>query len=360
MPRDAQHAQHQADKPSEVRPRDTTNVATIRQVAAMAGVSTATVSRVLARSGRVSADLEVRVHSAAKELNYQPNRAARALRVRQGSTVGVLIPDIQNLFFTAIIRGIDDEIQRHGFTTLLANSDNSFERERIYFDTFRAEGVAGLLVIPSQCDEAIYHQFLETGVPLVVLDRTVHLPNVDLVSVTNFEGSKDAVRHLAELGHRRIAMMAGLEAHNVGAERRRGFLAGMEAAGIPVDPSLIRDGGFEREAARLATHELLDLPDPPTAIFSANNTMSLGVIQAIHERKQRAPEDVSVVGFDDMPWQVATQPPLTCISQPSYDIGATAAQLLIARIADPTRPVRRVVLETTLIVRGSSGPPPVR
>jgi len=335
-------------------------VATIRQVAAMAGVSTATVSRVLARSGRVSADLEARVHSAAKELNYQPNRAARALRVRQGSTVGVLIPDIQNLFFTAIIRGIDDEIQRHGYTTLLANSDNSFERERIYFDTFRAEGVAGLLVIPSQCDEAIYHQFLETGVPLVVLDRTVHLPNVDLVSVTNFEGSKDAVRHLAELGHRRIAMMAGLEAHNVGAERRRGFLAGLDAAGIPVDHSLIRDGGFEREAARAATHELLDLSDPPTAIFSANNTMSLGVIQAIHERKQRAPEDVSVVGFDDMPWQVATQPPLTCISQPSYDIGATAAQLLIARIADPMRPVRRVVLETTLIVRGSSGPPPVR
>ena len=326
----------------------------------MAGVSTATVSRVLARSGRVSADLEARVHSAAKELNYQPNRAARALRVRQGSTVGVLIPDIQNLFFTAIIRGIDDEIQRHGYTTLLANSDNSFERERIYFDTFRAEGVAGLLVIPSQCDEAIYHQFLETGVPLVVLDRTVHLPNVDLVSVTNFEGSKDAVRHLAELGHRRIAMMAGLEAHNVGAERRRGFVAGMEAAGIPVDHALIRDGGFEREAARMATHELLDLPDPPTAIFSANNTMSLGVIQAIHERKQRAPEDVSVVGFDDMPWQVATQPPLTCISQPSYDIGATAAQLLIARIADPMRPVRRVVLETTLIVRGSSAPPPVR
>src|SRR6478609_3217401 len=180
--RDAQHAQHEADKPSGVRPRDTANVATIRQVAAMAGVSTATVSRVLARSGRVSADLEARVHSAAKELNYQPNRAARALRVRQGSTVGVLIPDIQNLFFTAIIRGIDDEIQRHGYTTLLANSDNSFERERIYFDTFRAEGVAGLLVIPSQCDEAIYHQFLETGVPLVVelvVDRFIALRRDD-------------------------------------------------------------------------------------------------------------------------------------------------------------------------------------
>ena len=341
-------------------PRDVTAAPTIRQVAAMAGVSTATVSRVLSQSGRVSPELETLVRNAAKTLNYQPNRAARALRARQGTTVGVLIPDIQNLFFTAIVRGIDDEIQKHGYTVLLANSDGSTDRERVYLNTFRAEGVAGLLVVPSQEDERIYRDFLHTGVPLVVLDRTVHLPNVDLVSVTNAEGSAQAVAHLAELGHRRIAMIAGLEAHNVGAERRRGFLAGLGAAGLPVDPALIRDGGFEREAARRATHELLGLADPPTAIFSANNTMSLGVLQALHERGQRCPDDVSLVGFDDMPWQVATQPPLTCVAQPTYDIGATAARLLIARIADPTRPVHRVVLETSLIVRGSSAPPSAR
>lgn len=342
------------------RPRDVSSAPTIRQVAAMAGVSTATVSRVLAKSGRVSQDLEARVRTAATALHYQPNRAARTLRARQGSTVGVLIPDIQNLFFTAIVRGIDDEVQKHGYTVLLANSDGSPDRERVYLDTFRAEGAAGLLVIPSQNDEDIYREFLQTGVPLVVLDRTVHLPNVDLVSVTNREGSAQAVAHLASLGHRRIALIAGLEPHNVGRERRLGFIAGLQAHGLPVDEGLIRDAGFERERARLVTHELLDLADPPTAIFSANNTMSLGVLQAIHERGQRAPDDVSVVGFDDMPWQVATQPPLTCVAQPTYDIGATAARLLIARIADPNRPVRRIVLETTLIVRGSSGPPPRR
>jgi LacI family transcriptional regulator, galactose operon repressor len=326
----------------------------------MAGVSTATVSRVLAQSGRVSPDLDARVRAAAKALNYQPNRAARALRARQGSTVGVLIPDIQNLFFTAIVRGIDDEVQKHGFTVLLANSDGAYERERVYLNTFRAEGVAGLLVVPSQQDERIYREFLQTGVPLVVLDRTVHLPNVDLVSVTNAEGSAQAVAHLVSLGHRRIALVGGLESHNVGGERRRGYMQGLEAAALPFDPTLVKDAGFEREAARRATHELLDMADPPTAIFSANNTMSLGVLQAIHERGQRAPDDVSIVGFDDMPWQVATQPPLTCISQPTYDIGATAARLLIARIGDPQRPVRRVVLETALVVRGSSGPPRTR
>lgn len=350
---------HHPDPPPE-RPREPQGPPTIRQVAALAGVSTATVSRVLARSGRVSPDLDSRVRAAAKQLNYQPNRAARNLRARQGSTVGVLIPDIQNLFFTAIVRGIDDEVTKFGYTLLLANSDGTAERERVYLDTFRAEGVAGLLAIPSQNDERPFRQFLETGVPMVILDRTVHLPNVDLVSVTNKEGAAGAVAHLTALGHRRIAMIAGLESHNVGSDRRQGFVEGMRAAGLEPDPQLIKDGAFEREAARQATFDLLDLPEPPTAIFSANNTMSLGVLQALHERGLNAPRDLSIVGFDDMPWQVAMQPPLTCVAQPTYDIGATAARLLLERIADPTRPVRRVILETALVVRDSSGPPPAR
>jgi DNA-binding LacI/PurR family transcriptional regulator len=348
------------DQNSSLPRREPLSPPTIRQVAALAGVSTATVSRVLARSGRVSADLEEKVRAAARQLNYQPNRAARNLRARQGSTVGVLIPDIQNLFFTAIVRGIDDEVTKFGYTLLLANSDGSADRERVYLDTFRAEGVAGLLAIPSQHDERGFRQFLETGVPLVILDRTVHLPNVDIVTVTNREGAAQAVAHLIGLGHRHIAMMAGMETHNVGSERHAGYVGALHAAGIEVDPRYIKDAGFERESARVATFELLDLPDPPTAIFSANNTMSLGVLQALHERGLNAPSDVSIVGFDDMPWQVAMQPPLTCIAQPTYDIGATAARLLLERIAEPSRPVRRVVLETALIVRASSGPPPRR
>ena len=236
-------------------PRDAQSPATIRQVAALAGVSTATVSRVLARSGRVSPELDAKVRSAAKQLNYQPNRAARNLRARHGSTVGVLIPDIQNLFFTAIVRGIDDEVTKFGYTLLLANSDGSAERERVYLDTFRAEGVAGLLAIPSQDDERAFRQFLDTGVPMVILDRTVHLPNVDLVSVTNRDGAIQAVEHLVGLGHRRIAMIGGLEAHNVGSDRRAGYIAALERAGIPPDPALVKDGGFEREAARDAVIE---------------------------------------------------------------------------------------------------------
>ena len=346
---------------SPARPREAQTPPTIRQVAALAGVSTATVSRVLARSGRVSPDLEERVRGAAQQLNYQPNRAARNLRARQGSTVGVLIPDIQNLFFTAIVRGIDDEVTKFGYTLLLANSDGSADRERVYLDTFRAEGVAGLLAIPSQNDERGFRQFLETGVPLVILDRTVHLPNVDIVTVTNREGAAQAVQHLVALGpppHRDDRRAR--ERTTSAASARAGYFAALQAAGLPADRALLKDAGFEREAARTATFELLDLPEPPTAIFSANNTMSLGVLQALHERGLNAPADISIVGFDDMPWQVAMQPPLTCIAQPTYDIGATAARLLLERIAEPSRPVRRVVLETALVVRASSGAPPQR
>ena len=220
---------------SPARPRDAQSPPTIRQVAALAGVSTATVSRVLARSGRVSPDLEERVRGAAHQLNYQPNRAARNLRARQGSTVGVLIPDIQNLFFTAIVRGIDDEVTKFGYTLLLANSDGSADRERVYLDTFRAEGVAGLLAIPSQNDERGFRQFLETGVPLVILDRTVHLPNVDIVTVTNREGAAQAVQHLVGAGppaHRDDGRDS--RATTSAASAARVSLPAIEAAGLRV------------------------------------------------------------------------------------------------------------------------------
>jgi LacI family transcriptional regulator len=344
--------------PDEPPTNDPAGVPTIRQVAARAGVSTATVSRVLARSGRVSPELDARVREAARALNYQPNRAARNLRARHGSTVGVLIPDIQNLFYTGIVRAIDDEVQQHGYTVLLGNSGGQLDREQVYLDTFRAEGAVGVLLVPNQRDDQLYRDFLRTQLPIVVLDRFLPLPGVDAVTVTNAGGSGDAVRHLASLGHRRVAMMAGLEYHSVGAERRRGFIEAMRAADLPVDEQLIRDGEFEREAARVAMHDLLALDRPPTAIFSANNIMSLGVLQALNERGLRVPEDMSVVGVDDMPWQVATRPPLTCVAQPTYDIGATAARLLMARLADPGRAAQRVELPTELIVRESSGPPP--
>jgi LacI family transcriptional regulator, galactose operon repressor len=333
-------------------------VPTIRQVAARAGVSTATVSRVLARSGRVSPELDARVREAALALHYQPNRAARNLRARHGSTVGVLIPDIQNLFYTAIVRAIDDEIQQHGYTVLLGNSGGQLDREQVYLDTFRAEGAVGVLLVPNQRDDQLYREFQRAQLPMVVLDRFLALPGVDAVTVTNAGGAAEAVRHLVDLGHRRIAMMAGLEYHSVGAERRRGYVEGLTGAGLAVDETLIRDGEFERETARQATHDLLALAQPPTAIFSANNIMSLGVLQALNERGLRAPDDVSIVGFDDMPWQVATHPPLTCVAQPTYEIGAAAARLLMERLAAPGRDAQRVELPTTLIVRGSSGPPP--
>src|SRR5690606_30291556 len=163
--------------------------------------------------------------------------------------VGVLIPDIQNLFYTSIVRAIDDEAQARGYTVLLGNSGGLADREQLYLDTFRAEGAVGVLLVPNQRDDHLYREFLRVGLPMVVLDRFLDLPGVDSVSVTNAAGAAEAARHLAGLGHRRIGMMAGLEYHSVGAERHRGFLEGLAAAGVPADPALIRDGEFERETA---------------------------------------------------------------------------------------------------------------
>jgi DNA-binding LacI/PurR family transcriptional regulator len=321
----------------------------------MAGVSTATVSRVLARSGRVSADLEARVHSAAKELNYQPNRAARALRVRQGSTVGVLIPDIQNLFFTAIIRGIDDEIQRHGYTTLLANpttrsnanaSTSTRSAPRVSPGCSYPVAVRRSDLPPVPRNRRAARGARPHGAPAQRRPGLGHQPRA----------RRTPVRHLAELGHRRIAMMAGLEAHNVGAERRRGFLAGMEAAGIP---STTRSSATAASSARRADGDAraAQSADPPTAIFAPTHDVARRHPGDPRAQAARA-EDVSVVGFDDMPWQVATQPPLTA----SRNRATTSArrQRGCSSPASPTDEPSAASSSDTLIVRGSSGPPPVR
>ncbi len=246
---------------------------------------------------------------------------------------------------------------KFGYTLLLANSDGSADRERVYLDTFRAEGVAGLLAVPSQNDERGFRQFLETGVPLVILDRTVHLPNVDIVTVTNREGAGARRAAPGGAGPQRIAMMAGLEAHNVGSERRAGFFAAMEAAGLrPTRRSSRTARSNARPRARPPSSCSIFPSLPPPSSAPTTPCRSACCRRCTSEATR--PDDVSIVGFDDMPWQVAMQPPLTCIAQPTYDIGATAARLLLERIAEPERPVRRVVLETALVVRASSARPP--
>jgi LacI family transcriptional regulator len=330
---------------------------TIREVAENAGVSTATVSRVFSGGARVNADVSERVREAARRLNYQPSRIARNLRVRQTRTVGVIVPDIENPFYTSVIGGIEEVLQASEHSLLLANSSELPKREQTNARNFQSEGVAGIIFTPSGPDSSIYRELLAAGMPLVAISRIPDLLQIDAVSVANRPGARQAVAHLLNLGRRRIAMISGPPWISTAKERLLGYEEGLAAHGILPERELIQFADFRQHGGYEAMRELLRLPVLPTAVFVGSNLMTLGALQAIHEAKIRIPEDLAVVGFDDMPWAVSLNPPLTAVAQPAYQVGVTAARLLLERLQNPLKPPRRIVLETTLIVRSSCGSP---
>lgn len=338
------------------RKPDASQKVTIRDVARKARVSTATVSRVLAGVNIVSEELAERVRGVARQLRYQPNRVARSLRSQKSRIVGVLIPNIQNPFFTGVIRGIEDLLQATDYTLLLGNSDDNPSRERGYLDLLRAEGVGGLIVVPGADAANTYNEILEIGIPLVAIDRYVADLQCDSVTVENEEGAAAAMRHLIALGHTQIGIVTGPEKISTARERLAGYHLALREAKLPYETSLIHHVVFRQEGGYEAAQSLMSLPKPPTAIFAASDLIALGVLRALHDRRIRIPEDVAVVSFDDMPWTAALLPPLTAVSQPTYELGATAARLLLERMREPDeRPLQRIRLQTQLVVRASCG-----
>ena len=329
--------------------------ATISEVAARAGVSTATVSRVIAGTGQVGDTLRSRVVRAARELDYLPNRVARNLRVRTTRTIGVVIPDILNPFFTGVVRGIEDALQLEDYTLLLGNSDGQTERERLYLDTLRGEGVAGILFVPSNGEKDAYRSLRRAGIPVVAIDRSPVGLDVDLVTVTNEEGAHSAVAHLLSAGWKRIGLIAGPSHVNVARERERGYVRALEEAGMATSPDLVRRADFREQGGYDAMRSLLELAERPTAVFVANNLMAMGALHAISDAGLEIPKDIGIVSFDDLPWGAWLQPALTVVDQPAHDLGATAARILLSRLRDPDRPIRKVILQTKLVVRASCG-----
>lgn len=329
--------------------------ATITKVADRAGVSIATVSRAFADPQSVSEELRRRVHEAARLLSYRPSRAARTLRVGTSQAIGVVIPDLQNPFFTAVVRGIDGVLQAAGYTLLLANADEDPARERNMLETLRAEGVAGIIFVPLNPARDTYRQLLAPPPHTVAIDRLPSNFDADLVTVDNVQGTRLGVAHLAALGHRDVALLGGPSRHSTARERERGYQEALKAAGLPLRPKLVFRGDFREGGGYDGMRALLALPRRPTAVFAANNQMALGAFRALHEAGVRIPEEVALVGFDDMPWATSLNPPLTVVRQPSQEIGAAAADLLLDRIAQPDRSIRHVILETRLVVRASCG-----
>ena len=331
-------------------------MASLQEVAARARVSIATVSRVLNRSEKVGPKTRAAVEQALRALAYRPSRVARRLRMNSGRAhlVGLIIPDIQNPFYAEIARGVEDAAYASEYALILCNSDENPEKERFYLEVMQAESVDGIVLPPFSEADAAVAEMVKTGMPMVCVDRSLARAETDLVDVDNYQGALDAVNHLLDRGHRHIGLIEGRVQVSTSRERRRGYLDALAARGIKPRADLMRVGDFKQESGRLLARELLGLRRPPTALFVCNNLMTVGALAGIHQAGRRVPADVAVVGFDDLPWAEALDPPPTVVRQPAYEVGRQAMELLLRRIMEPARPPVTVRLRPELVVRQST------
>jgi LacI family transcriptional regulator/LacI family repressor for deo operon, udp, cdd, tsx, nupC, and nupG len=268
--------------------------------------------------------------------------------------VGLIIPDIQNPFYAEIARGVEDAAYANEYALLLCNSDENLDKERFYLDVMQDESVDGLVLPPFDETDPAVLDIVKTGLPVVCVDRSLAKTKTDLVEVDNYQGALEAVRHLLDRGHKQIGLIEGRSEVSTSRERRRGYLDALTAAGITPRKEWMRAGDFKQESGRVLVHEMLDLRKPPTALFVCNNLMTVGALAALHQRGQRVPQDVALVGFDDLPWAEALDPPPTVVRQPAYEVGRQAMELLLKRISEPTRPPVTVRLLPELVIRRST------
>ena len=330
-------------------------MATIYDVARAAGVSTSTVSHVLNGTRYVSVETEHRVRQAMQELHYRPNSLARGLVRQETQTLALIVPDNVNPFFAELARGIEDHGFAAGYNVILCNSDRNTSKELAYLDMLISKRVDGIIYMTMSTQIDQLQPLLDNRIPLVTFDRDYE--GIDTVLLDNEQGGYDATRHLIDLGHRHIACIGGPDAKTRSHERVRGYERAMVEAGLVVDERLIQPGAWTYESGQAAARRLLHLPVPPTAIFACNDLMAIGVISALREQGLRVPEDVSVVGFDDIPFGAYFFPPLTTLATPLMEVSQRLCQLLLDRINGqlPPQPQRSIV-HGQLVVRGSTAP----
>jgi LacI family transcriptional regulator len=332
---------------------------TLRDVARVAGVHPATVSRALNEETRALVNEETarRVLEAAAKLGYQPNPIARGLKTNRSYTIGVLIPDLTNPLFPPILRGIEDRLETAGYTPLIANTDNDPERELLDSQTMRARQVDGIIAATARRDHRLHDALLEADIELVLVNRRQEELPVSSATADDRMGIRLAVEHLLSLGHKRIAHLGGPLDYSTGLDRYEGFHETMRAAGLEVDPELVlvAEAFTESEGARLCG-QLMDRGREFTAVAAANDLLALGCYDIFAQRGVSCPDELSVVGFNDMPFADRFQPPLTTIHIPHYEIGKAAAELMVERLQDGDNLPRDIRLEPRLVVRGSTAP----
>jgi DNA-binding LacI/PurR family transcriptional regulator len=334
-------------------------MANMKDIAKMARVSLGTVSHVLNESARVREPVRKRVLEAVKAAGYQPSQLARGLRRVKTNMIGMIIPDITNPFFPAVVRGAEDVAFSNGCRLILCNTDNDHAKELVHLNELRTYLPAGLIVIPSSFSDltAQAESYRQAGTGVVCIDRLPKDWIGDTVTADNEAGAYDATLCLLKMQHTRLATITGPLHLTNAKERLSGFKRAMKEAKLRLAPEYVQEATFDKQAGYLKTLVLLQLNPRPTAILAGNDMIALGILLALREVGLRCPQDMSIIGFDDLDIAETTNPALTSVSQSGYELGTTAARILIDRIGGDTAPARHIVLETSLKFRDSVAPP---
>lgn len=333
-------------------------MATIKDVAKTAEVSISTVSHVINETRFVSDELRERVLNAMEQLNYHPNALARSLRLGETKTIGLIIPDNSNPYFAEIARTIEDIGYKNGYSVILCNSDGNLDKEAAYINMLITKQVDGVILISAGYQQEHLLELREFGIPFVVSDRDISPALADLVLVNNEQGGYDATRYLIGLGHRNIACITGPSDITPSADRVHGYRRALTGAGIYIREDYIVSGDFRYHSGQTAMMKLLQVDELPTAVFVCNDVMAIGALRALRNANLRVPDDISIVGFDDIPLASEITPALTTIAQPILEMATLSADLLISQIQEESArdETRRTVLDTRLIVRDSCAP----
>ena len=327
---------------------------TIKDVARHAQVSVTTVSHVINATRFVSAGSRERVLHAVATLNYVPSALARSLKNNRTHTVGMMIPNSSNPYFAEIIRGIEDTCFDAGFNVILCNSDDDPRKQGQYIRVLAEKQVDGLIVLSSGGDDELGAHLRNANMPQVLVDREVEHLSADLVEVNHESGGYLATRHLLELGHRRIGCITGPLQLSSALQRLQGHHRALAEAGVDADRGGLVEADFTSGGGFTAMQRLLALTTPPSAVFACNDLMAIGALCAASSAGLRVPQDLSVIGFDDIALAAYSSPPLTTVAQPKHQMGELAARLLLQRIAEPGRPHQREILQPQLCVRSST------
>jgi LacI family transcriptional regulator len=331
----------------------------MRDVAALAHVSVKTVSRVINGEPGAGPEVAERVRVAARSLGYRPNLSASSLRRsdRRSATIGVVLEDLSNPFDSALLRAVEERARERGVLVLAASDEDDAEQQAELLDALAVRRIDGLVTMPSGTHQDRLHAERERGLPMVLVDRPPTFSHTDSVTTDNRESTRAAVTRLAALGHRRIAYLGDRTELWTNQERTAGYVEGLASAGVPLDPALVRSGLRGSDVAAAAAGELLDLPNPPTAVFAAQNLVTVGVVRALRARSRH--EEVALIGFDDFPLADLLEPAVSVVRQDLARLGRTAADRVFSRIDGDDSPARRIVIPAEYLARrsGEIAPP---